>query len=226
MGRLQVGIGAIEGVAGAVIRERQQLVLRRHRPLEVPPDAGRIGRGVVGVLVDVVAEVDDRIHTRKLGDGVVDVEQATLEMGAAEHRQHHVLGRPERQGARLPHGRSVLVEMEAVPVAAAGLEAADVHLDGMVAVGPDGRAAAAHYTLQLRIRGDGPANGSDAGPRRGDPCPDDQAVGRRITRGDTVKEGWQAGRRIGLDWRRGRRQQAEPQKSQDLAPIHRQLPPP
>ncbi len=224
VGRLQVGVGAIEGVARAVVRQRQKLVLWRHRALEITSDAGRVGRSPVGVLVDVVAEVHDRVDPWKPGHRVVDVEQAALEVGAAEHRQHRILGGSGRQGARMPHGGGVLVEMKAVPVGAPGLEPADIHLDGIVAFRAGGRPAAAHNPAQFRILGHSPAHRANPRPERRDSGPDDQPIRRRITGGDAMQERGLGRGRIGLDRGRGRRQQAETQQPQSRAPIHPQAP--
>ncbi len=83
MSGLQVGVGLVEGVAAPVVVERHQLVRWDHVAAERIALTLSVGRAVLGVLVDVVAKMDHRVHAGQFGDGLVDVEIAALVVRAA-----------------------------------------------------------------------------------------------------------------------------------------------
>ena len=94
-----------------------------------------------GVLVDVVAEVDDRVEVVAGREVAVGGEPAGLQVGARDHAEPQPLGRRGRRGRRPgaagAAGRAL--EEEAEEVRRGGREAAGLHLHGVVAarVGAD-----------------------------------------------------------------------------------------
>ncbi len=121
---LQVRVALVLGVTSTIVLEGDDLVARHARA------AYRSARAVfaLGVLVDVVAQVDDEVQIGALRDARVDVEEAEGIVRARHHRGAEPLG-GARDGARAPHAGRLLERAKAVIVRGAGLEVAHVHLE-------------------------------------------------------------------------------------------------
>jgi hypothetical protein len=77
---LQVGVGAVLGVALAVVSQNQQFIGRLHFALE----GCCVLRGIAApfILVDVVAQVQSRVHPWQLGCFGIGIEVARRVIGA------------------------------------------------------------------------------------------------------------------------------------------------
>jgi hypothetical protein len=146
MGRLQLGVGLVLGVTAAVVGQGDDLMWRIVRPVQAPIGLVAVGARAA-VLVDVVAQVHDRVEAVEFGDLAVGVEVAVRVEGATGDGEDDVLGWSGRQGAEatdrgdgvLRHcipGDLACAVTEAVEILGAGLEPCHVDLDGPVAVGP------------------------------------------------------------------------------------------
>ena len=132
---LQVGVALVLRVPLPVVGQRDHLARRL-----VLADVDLVEAVAVlagGVLVEVVAEVDHRVEVVALGQVPVGREPAGLQVGARDDAEPEVAGggvvRRGGAGAADPAGHAVVEEP--VEVRRAGLEAAGVHLHGVVAAG-------------------------------------------------------------------------------------------
>ena len=98
---LDVRVAAVLRVAGPVLGERPALPVGLERAADV--GAGRLPRGgLVGGLVDVVAEVQEEVEVAALGDPRVGVEVAGVELRARAGREAHPLRAGAGQGPGAP----------------------------------------------------------------------------------------------------------------------------
>ena len=188
MGRLELGIGLGLGVPVAIVPKGEDLVVRLDPATQLLARFSAVALG--SVLVDVVAQVEDDIDPRQVGDGLVGIEVPGLPEGAGSDGHDGVLDLAFGQGAGAAHGRGHAVRCEGEGVGPARIEAADIDLDGEV-LGRRGRSPA-----RLRATGS-PVDGVEA-PRVGDGTaggiqgrdagPEDDAVAGGIPRGDPVVE--------------------------------------
>src|SRR5699024_5201853 len=182
---LQVGIGAVLGQADPVIGQRDDLVRR----LVVADGAVLTGVLAALVLVDVVAEFDDRVDVPTRLDVSVAGKEPGLPVGAGDHADAPAAaggqgaGRGGRAGTT---GAGGLAEpVEAIVVPAVRGEARAVDLDGVVAAGIGDDGARPHDGREVRVERDLPTDddgGAQArtgagfgGGRRA--RPEDHAVG-------------------------------------------------
>ena len=156
---LQVGIGAVERVAVAVVGQRRghrQRVGARQRM------ARRLGRH--GVFVDVVAQeqhgVQVFVHHVAVG-GVVAVLPALARGEGQAHALRQRLGRRGGAGAR--HGRGRVAVHEAVEVPAVRLQAGHLDMHGMAQRRQRRGLALAHDAAKAFVLGDFPAHGQRVG---------------------------------------------------------------
>ena len=185
--RLDVGVAVVLGVAGAVLLEGAALPER----IEVAADvgAGRLSlRGDVGSLVDVVAQVEEKVEILSLGDPRVGVEVAGVELGARADREADPLGVASGERPRPGHRRGLAVDRESVEVDAVGLEVLDLDHDGVIALGASDRRPGADGLSQRGVARDRPLD-RDVGVAPTDTRPDRDAVGGRVATGDPVSEG-------------------------------------
>jgi hypothetical protein len=77
---LEIWVGAIGGVANSVVAQGDCLSPR----LRDPEEPAAFAIHAVLELVDVVADVDDSIEIRSVGDAAVDIEVARRVVGAAD----------------------------------------------------------------------------------------------------------------------------------------------
>ena len=123
--RLGIGIGAQLGEASAVV----VLGDRRVRRFVVPRAL------LAGVLVDVVAQVQDEVDL-PFGERSVDAERRHRVAGAAHRADADALDVAGGQGAGATDRRQLLTGHEAVPVGGRRFEVVDVDDDRVVAVRP------------------------------------------------------------------------------------------
>ena len=130
---LEVGVGFVTPVPGAVVGEGGDLVGRGVRAYDGVAGAVLAGR----VLVDVVAEVQPGVQVAARREMAVRGEVARLPVGAGDHAEaqagHGGVGR--RGGAGAGGGRVGAAGGEAEPVVGGRPQAADVRLDGVVGGG-------------------------------------------------------------------------------------------
>ena len=149
---LELGVPLVEGVAAPVALERARF-LRIVAAHEVVPDAG-------SVLVDVVAEVHD--ERRRLGRHVAEAGvPAALVVLAGHEDEIEAVGQGAGGGggARAADGARRPGRVEAVPVVAFGLQALDLHVNGVAEFRQRRRLAAAHHGAEGVVRRDLPAYG-------------------------------------------------------------------
>jgi hypothetical protein len=154
-----------------------------------------------GVLVDVVAQVEDDVRML-LGHPPVRGEPAVLVLRARRDRERdRRRGAAGRCRAGAADGGQLAERLEALPVPGVRVQSANVDVDG-VRLGPDGRrGAAADRAAEVLGGGDLPphadrpvAEAAVGGERvRRQPGPDHDGVGQRIARRDTERE------RVGVD---------------------------
>ena len=80
---LQVRVGSVLGVAGAVIVEGDDLAIG----LRDPPETRAVTVANVRVLVDIVAEVQDGIEVGAVGNAAIRIEVAGRKVGARGDRE-------------------------------------------------------------------------------------------------------------------------------------------
>ena len=196
MGALQLLVGAVLAVAGAVVAQAQDFGGR----LVYPVQAGRGGVGAVlarPVLVDVIAEV---YHDVGLGDchGPVHVEETGLEVSARYHGQLHAAGlAASGQGFGFAYhrlGPGALVT-EAVVIFLVGSEAGHVYHGRIVGGGGGQHRAAGHQRGKGGRFGYFPVQSGIAGfvVGVGVARPQDNAGGRGVEAGHTFPEAKVAG---------------------------------
>ena len=178
---LQVDVGAIGGVARAVIHERRGLAGRQRNP----PGIGSVAVHAVGELVDVVAQVQHGVEIGPIRHAAIHVEVTGGVVRTGYRGEPHPVGRVCRQGLRTADRGGITVGIERVVVGPPRRQARDVYLDGVVSQrrGLDGRRR--DHVAQLLVGADAPADLRGV-CRRGDASPDDDAVSQRIAAGDTV----------------------------------------
>ena len=110
---LQIGIGAIERVAQAIVVQRHDLVRRRDIAL-----ACELRIGVVAelVLVNVVAEMQHEVQIVALGDPRVRIEVALRVVRARGERQPQSIDATDRQRARAADRRFHAARLELIVV--------------------------------------------------------------------------------------------------------------
>ncbi len=190
VGGLQVRVGLVEGMAGPVVVQRHEFVGRDHVAPERIALALGVGRAVLGVLVDVVAEMDHRVDARQLGDRLVDVEDAALVVRAAQRDQHQVRYGSLGQGARPARHGELAAELEAIEIGPPRLQTAYVDLHGEVPLGAGVEPSVGGHTPEAGVLGHRPAHDlAPAARLRRHPCPDDQTLLGRIAGGDAMAEG-------------------------------------
>jgi hypothetical protein len=148
------------------------------------------------VLVDVVADVDEEGGV-VLDDPTVGREVAVLELRAADEAEAHLRGAAAERGrgARAADRARLAARVEAVPVLAIGLQFVDLDVDRVPVVRPGQRGAPADAAVQRLVVRDLPAHGDRARGQRllaerveGQARPQDDAVARRLARGDADGE--------------------------------------
>src|SRR5690606_11934871 len=91
---------------------------------------------VDAVFIDVVAQVDHRVHRLfQIGDGAIGVEIAEAVVRTGHHRQPRPLRLPARQGAGAPDGRDGVGAVEAIHVFTSGAQTRYIDLGRVVARG-------------------------------------------------------------------------------------------
>ena len=156
--RLGIRIGAQLGEASAVV----VLGDRRVR--------GIVGAWALlaGVLVDVVAEVQDEVDL-PFGERPVDAERRDRVPSAARRADADALDVAGGQGAGASDRRQLLTGHEAVPVGGRRFEVVDVDDDGVVAIRPGRCAAGGDDVSELGIAGQQPRRPrhvlAEAGPQ-------------------------------------------------------------
>ena len=196
VGALEGGVGFVEGVAGAVIVELDDLgaVVAAHA----------VGGG--RAFINVVAEMDDEIEVLA-GEVVVGGEEAGFVVlaggeGEAEARGEGV-GRG--RGAGAAGGADLGADFEAIPIPTLGAEAADLDVDGVrprrIGDGGAGLDEAGHGFIVGDLPGDFDGLGQHAAGGfeglGGEAGPEDHAVGERIAGRDAQ------GKRIRREFGRG-----------------------
>ena len=200
----EVRVGAVQLVLVAVVLERHRrpvdatgIAAGRDAADVVVAHAGPVRLGVVGLVVDVVAEVDDEVHV-EAGQHLVRVVVAVREVLAGEEREGHRLLRVGGQGgAEAAHDGVLRLRREAVEVLLVGLEAGDLRLDRAVHRLARADTLGRHELLEVLVGGHLEGDGRllvkvvQARPQR-DPA------GGRVARDDAVGEGAPADERGGL----------------------------
>lgn len=166
------------------------------------------------VLVDVVAEEEEGVQVAAGGEVAVGGEVAGLPVGAGRDAEAQAGegGVGGRGGVGAADRGGGATGGEAVPVEGVRGQAADVGLDGVVGGGGGGHRAARRDPGEALVGGELPADlgvgaGGGAGDGvggRGDPGPEQDAVGERVAGGDPVEE-------LGGGRGRGRRAERERQ---------------
>lgn len=147
---------------------------------------------VAATFVDVVAEVQDGVHVIALRQDPIGIEPAARIVGAGHHAKAQRVHVTDREGKGAAHDGVATVLLEAVVVPSAGLQAAGVDLDGVVAGVVGRRAAAGHDGGHVGIGPHLPIDGLGAGLVGRDARPKDHAVAHRVTRSDAMVEGGEA----------------------------------
>ena len=147
--RLQVGVALVEVVLLPVLGQ----VL----DVSVVVEAGGVlaRAGVVMGLVDVVAEVEDEVDVRLLGDRGVGVVEAGLVALAGEERDpQRMLGVMRRSSPEAADRGPLVLGVEAVEVLVRRLEAADPGARGEVALLARGDGLLQDDVLEVAVLGD------------------------------------------------------------------------
>ena len=185
MDGLEVRVVTVIGVTSTVISERDDLA----HGLDASADR-RIAVAVGGELVDVVAEVDDGVEVRAIGEAAIDVEVARRVVRAAHLPEAKALRTAVRKCLGSTDGRLLAGAVKRVVVGRSRLEASGIHLDGEVAFGCRLRRAARDDARHLFVGGDSPSDverpAVAVSSRRRDSRPEDHAIGQRIAARDTV----------------------------------------
>src|SRR5690606_10243401 len=187
------GVGLVEGVPAPVVGQRDDLVLG----IEGSVDPER-GVAAVAVLVEVVAEVEDRVEVVAGGEVPVGAEPPALVVAAGHHPEAEPLhGRARgRCGAGATHRRRGAEGPEPVPVLGGGAQPGGVDLDRVVPGSGGGDRALGHDRAEVGILGHLPRHlGGRAEARagrglvaRGDPGPEHDPVRERVAGGHPVAE--------------------------------------
>ena len=180
---LQVGVRLVLGVPGPVVGERGGLLVRTRRAIEPGP----VPVAAVGVLVEVVAEVQHRVQVVPLGDPPVDVEVAERQVGAGDEGEPDVVGTPG-QGPRPAHRRLLAERLEAVVVGRPRLQSGRRDLEGVVAPGSGGALALGDDFPHPRVPRHLPADRDPVVGRARDPRPEQHPVGQRVAARHPVGE--------------------------------------
>ena len=225
MGRLQLGVAAVQGIAVAVVGQAAGVAQG------VAARQGRGGQVGAGVFVDVVAQEDDGVGllgAQVAPGGVVAVLPA-LAGGKGEAKALHLRAR-RRQAAGAAGGAGGVTQRESVEVPAVAGQAGQLHMHAVAQLGQGGGLAAAQRAAKVLVVGQLPAQrqraqavasrqglGVDAGPQH-------HAVGLRAAAGHPPGKGLalQAAARPGTH-----RQHAAPagrgtgggQAAQEVAPL-------
>ena len=195
VGADQGAVESVEGVAPAVLFEGGDFGIGEGDAVR----EARIAVDAVGVLVDVVPDVEHGIEVGAVGDAVVSVKKTRIVVGARHEYEAQVLGgvypgrscrRGSGRGARPADQRVASVVAEHVVIGGGWRKAAQVNLDGVIACGVGGDGA-----LRDNLAEGGIARNVvvyfGAGLLGGNPGPEYDAVGEWVAGGDAVVEGRQ-----------------------------------
>ena len=186
---LQIRVGAVLGVTGAVVVQADDVVGGRcHAPQRDGVLVAKF-RWVRAIFVDVVAQVNSVLRAR-LGRRVVHIEVARGIQSAREHCELHTGDVAGRQRARSAHGGAgaVLVQKAEV-VSGACDQACRVHLVGEAGISAGGHVAGGNDAVKRLAGADLPGQcqavveAGHLGMR-----PEHDAVCQRVTAGNTVFE--------------------------------------
>ena len=181
--RLELLVGLVQVVLLPELGERLHVAVAVGAGLVDPVG----GAGVIGVLIDVVAEADDQVEIL-LGHRRLGIEVAGLVVLAGEVGDlQRLLGIGRGQGAELPDLRVLVSGLEAVVVLMAGLEAGDALMDCVVLVLAGGHLGPLDDLAEAFVLGDLEGQPGDA-VELGDPSPKRDRLGGREARGDAVGE--------------------------------------
>ncbi len=193
----QVGVGLVEGVPQAVVLQRHRLVVEVGGQGARGVGAGAAG-GVHGVLVEVVAEVEDEVHVLA---GQVPVRGVVpLVVPLAGDEAEGEVGGPAGAGGRGAgaSGRAdVPAGAEAVVVDVSGCEVTDLDVHGVLELGVGGGPASSDDAAEPFVQGHLPVHLHALGGQsavglvreRGQARPQQYGVGLGVARGDAEREG-------------------------------------
>ena len=194
--RLQVRVGAVLRQPDPVVGQGDDLVGRLVRA----DGPGLAHVLAAAVLVDVVAQLDDRVQVPAGLEVAVAGEEPGLPVGTRHHPDAPAPGGGRRAvgggGAGAAGGRGLPEGAEAVVVPAVGGQAGAVDLDGVVAAGVGDERARPDDAREAGVEGDLPTDddgGAQTRPGSGlgggrDPRPQDEAVRHRVAGRDAVPE--------------------------------------
>ncbi len=196
MGGLQIRVALVEGVAQPVVREGHGLAVEHVRECDVGVAALAAG-GVHGVLVQVVAEVEDDVDVvlRQVPvDGVVAVLVRLAGDGGQPERRGAVARRGRGEGAARRADPGPGAEAVVVPGGRFQAPDVDVHAVGVLRVGlggaPLGDQGEGLVLGHLPLHGDPLLAQPTVRLERlgGQPCPQHHGVGQGVARGDAQGE--------------------------------------
>lgn len=196
VGGAQIGVGLVEAVPQPVVLQRDRLPVVVGGEPAVGVVAGAAG-GVDGVLVEVVAEVEDDVDVL-LGEVLVRGEVAVVVRLAGDggQAQRAVAGAAGGRGAGPADGAGPRSGAEAVVEDAVGVEALDLDVDAVVELRVGGDRSAPHDAGEALVTGELPAHlhpvpgQSAAGLVRArcESRPQQDRVGKRVAGGDAEGE--------------------------------------
>ena len=190
---LQVRVGLVAGVAGAVVLERHDFVGRLRRAPQRAAVAVLVGvffgrHAATGIFVDVIAQMQHQIEVRARRDPRIDIEEAERVVRAGQHRDAQPIDAGRRQRAGTPDGRGLAQGLEAVVVRLPGSQAGGIDLDRVVARRAGHNGAAAQHVAHVGRLGQRPVDADIALGSGRDAAPEHHAIGQRVTAGHAMGE--------------------------------------
>ncbi len=155
MRSLQMRVGAVLPIARAVIVEAQNFLVRRGNAA----DGRAVAELLVGIFVDVVADVEHRVEILLGGEMTVGGEEARGPIGARCKSKAHTVG-VERQRARAADRRGFSERDELIVVGLTRSQAVGVELDGEIALRAGGSLVAGDHAAHVGVGRDRALDGN------------------------------------------------------------------